>query len=114
MMKIYEKQVRSKRLEACNAYLYAGRAASDMGDPEATKRAYDNVLRLNDGDADAYKLIGKQYLDGGNIPAALGEYTDVAAHAEKVGNRAIEAEAYRLQATARARGTIELAEHTGC
>jgi tetratricopeptide (TPR) repeat protein len=102
-MKIYEKQIRAKRLEACNAYLYAGRAASDMGDLEATKRAYDNVLRLNDGDADAYKLIGKQYLDGGNVPAALTEYANIAAQAEKVGNRAMEAEAYRLQAIAHLR-----------
>jgi tetratricopeptide (TPR) repeat protein len=103
MMKIYEKQVRAKRLEACNAYLYAGRASSDMGDLEATRRAYDNVLRLDDGDADAYKLIGKQYLDGGNIPAALAEYANIATRAEKIGNRAMEAEAYRLQATAHLR-----------
>jgi tetratricopeptide (TPR) repeat protein len=100
MVRIYEKQVRAKRLEACNAYLYAGRIASEMRDTEATKRAYDNVLRLNDGDSDAYKLIGKQYLDAGNIPAALAEYGNIATHAAAVGDKAMEAEAYRLQAAA--------------
>ena len=99
MVSIYEKQVRAKRLEACNAYLYAGRVASQLGDPEATKQAYENVLRLNDGDADAYKLIGNQYLVAGNKPAALSEYAKIAARAKAVGDSALEAEAYRLQAT---------------
>lgn len=104
MVGIYEKQVRAKRLEACNAYLYAGRVASELKDPEGTRRAYDNVLRLNGGDSDAYKLIGKQYLDTGNIPAALGEYTKIAAHAAILGDKAMEAEAYRLQALAHSTG----------
>jgi hypothetical protein len=103
MVRIYEKQVRAKRLEACNAYLYAGRVASEIRDAEATKRAYDNVLRLNDGDLDAYKLIGRQYLEAGNIPAALREYASIAVRAEKAGDKAMEAEAYRLQATAHLR-----------
>ena len=103
MVRIYEKQVRAKRLEACNAYLYAGRVASEMRDAEATKRAYDHVLRLNDGDTDAYKLIGRQYLEAGNIPAALREYASIATRAEKVGDKATEAEAYRLQASAHLR-----------
>jgi tetratricopeptide (TPR) repeat protein len=103
MVRIYEKQVRAKRLEACNAYLYAGRVASEIRDAEGTKRAYDNVLRLNDGDLDAYKLIGRQYLEAGNIPAALREYASIAARAEKAGDKVMEAEAYRLQATAHLR-----------
>jgi len=103
MVRIYEKQVRAKRLEACNAYLYAGRVASEIRDAETTKRAYDNVLRLNDGDTDAYKLIGRQYLEAGNIPAALREYASIATRAEKVGDKATEAEAYRLQASAHLR-----------
>jgi tetratricopeptide (TPR) repeat protein len=99
MMTIYEKQVRAKRLEACNAYLYAGRVASQHGSAEGTKHAYDNVLRLNNGDVDAYRLIGKQYLAVGNKEAALVEYGKIATHAQSIGDKALEAEAYRLQAT---------------
>lgn len=120
MMTIYEKQVRAKRLEACNAYLYAGRVASQHGSSEGTKHAYDNVLRLNNGDVDAYKLIGKQYLAVGNREAALTEYGKIATHAQSIGNRALEAEAYRLQATVhwadnrlgRARTTLSLSAET--
>ena len=95
MMTIYEKQVRAKRMEACNAYLYAGRVASQHGSSEGTKHAYDNVLRLNNGDVDAYKLIGKQYLAVGNKEAALAEYGKIATHAQSIGNKALEDEAYR-------------------
>jgi tetratricopeptide (TPR) repeat protein len=100
MVNIYEKQVRAKKIEACNAYLYAGRVASQRGDSESARRAFDNVLRIDGKDTDAHKLIGRQYLDSKNIGAALAEFSSMESLAKQKSDKSLEAESYRLQAEA--------------
>ena len=96
--KRYEDQAKVKRAQAANAYVFSGRVSALIGDTEATKEAFQAVLKgIDEADLDAHELIGEQYRDTGNMEAAMKEFQLLETHAQTLGDQARVARAHRLQ-----------------
>lgn len=86
----------AKRLEAGNAFLFAGRAAEVEAD---SRRMFDRMLRLSkDRDPDAHKLIARQYLQARNTQEASAHIVKLTKIADESANDRLKAEALRLEA----------------
>ncbi len=96
--KSYRKQAALKRREAINALIFAGRVAALDKDSESTIEAFRRVIEIRDTDYDARKFIGQQYREVGNRAAALREFKELNGLTAAKRDKALAAEAFRLQA----------------
>src|SRR5262249_27827579 len=96
--KSYRKQAALKRQEAINALIFAGRVAALDKDSAATIDAFRRVIEIRDGDYDARKFIGQQFREVGNLSAALREFKELNGLTAAKRDKALAAEAFRLQA----------------
>jgi tetratricopeptide (TPR) repeat protein len=113
-MRLYQEAVINKRVEAQNAFLFAGRIAVLEGRSVAAVAAFRTAKCLKD-DPDARLLIGQQMAAAGDLDGALTEYRSA------IGDRSMQpatkAETFRAIAqvqlqrglSGRARTQLELA-----
>ena len=94
----YRRQAALKRQEAINALIFAGRVSALEKDNEATIDAFKKAIAIKDGEYDARKFIGEQFREVNNLAAALREFRQLSHLTVTKRDKALAAEALRLQA----------------
>lgn len=97
--KLYEEEAQAKRFEAGNAFIYAGKLATAVGDDEAAREALERVLKdIDPSDFDARELACENFRRLGHLEAAREEADKLYKVAKRHGNRKRMARACRLRA----------------
>lgn len=97
--KLFEEQAKAKRLEAGNAYIFAGRLAAAADDEDAARVAVEQVLQgIDASDMDARELASELARKAGHLDAARDECDRLYRIAKRRGDRQRMARAFRLKA----------------
>lgn len=93
-MRLYQEAATNKRMEAQNAFLFAGRVATLEGRPVAAVAAFKTARCLQE-DPHARLLIGRSLKEANDLDGALAEYEAGLGHASITEDPSVAAELHR-------------------